>query len=348
MIAEIRLQQYRSYLDEAFKLSPGLNVVVGPNASGKTNLLESLLVICKGGSFRAPDSELIMHNKEWARIDSNTDQGQRSLKLSHTSKEFTINNKPYKRLSSSLQIPVVLFEPNHLLMLSGSPELRRNYLDGILDYIRPGYKKIRTDYLKTLRQRNALLKSGRANMNELFPWNVRLSHLGGIIATQRVELINELNEPITDAYRRVSDGKEQILLKYKPSADLNTYESQLINKLEQAMDLDLIRGFTSYGPHREDMEVLINKKSPLQAASRGEARTIVLSLKTIEAKIIRRKLDKKPIILLDDIFSELDNSRKDKLTSLLSNSQVIITSTNSNNPLKTKQNTNVIKTHKRA
>ncbi|MGH7234712.1 MAG: AAA family ATPase, partial [Candidatus Saccharimonadales bacterium] len=131
MIAEIRLQQYRSYLDQSFKFKPGVNIVVGPNASGKTNLLEAVMVVCQGGSYRAPDSELIMHSKNWARIDALVDGHPRSVKLMakpFPSKEFVIDNKGYKLLSSNNQLPVVLFEPNHLLMLSGSPELRRNYL----------------------------------------------------------------------------------------------------------------------------------------------------------------------------------------------------------------------------
>ncbi len=340
MIADIRLQQYRSYLDKTFSLSPGLNIVVGPNASGKTNLLEAIMVISSGKSYRAPDSDLIMHNKDWARIDATTESGTRVLKLSkqRQEKEFLINDKAYKRLNTNQQIPIVLFEPNHLLMLSGSPELRRGYLDGILDLIKPGYKKTRNAYIKTLRQRNALLKSGSSSTAELFPWNVRLSHLGGVIAASRHELVNELNSNINQAYTNISKGKESITLNYKATVSLNNYESQLLNILDQTMDLDLLRGFTANGPHREDVEILIDDKPPSSVASRGEARTITIVLKTVESEIIEDILNVKPVILLDDVFSELDKSRTKQLEAFLIRYQSIITTTDTHLFVESKQN----------
>ena len=331
MIAEIRLQQYRSYLDQNFKFSPGVNIIVGSNASGKTNLLEAVMVACQGSSFRASDNELIMHSKHWARIDAQSSSGPRSVKLKNnptTLKSFEINNKPYKQLSLNNQLPVVLFEPNHLLMLSGSPELRRNYLDGILELTKPGYKKAKRDYLKTLRQRNALLKSGRTNLNELFPWNIRLSHLGGDIAASRHELVLTLNKGINSAYRALSNSKDKIALNYKSTVELDSYESLLLKKLDADYELDVLRGFTAHGPHREDLEILINKKLPSMVASRGEARTITIALKTLEHNIIKRSTGKTPIILLDDVFSELDDARSMQLTELMNNNQTIITAAN--------------------
>ena len=333
MIAEIRLKQYRSYQDQSFKLSGGVNIVVGPNASGKTNLLEAIMVVCQGGSYRAPDSELIMQSKDWARIDALTDEGPRSVKLNSKpfpTKEFVINSKNFKQLRAANQLPVVLFEPNHLLILSGSPELRRNYLDGILELIKPGYKKTKSDYLKTLRQRNALLKSGRKNNSELFPWNVRLSHLGGLLAASRHELSQTLNKDIGQAYEALSSSKDKITIRYKSTVELVSYESLLLKKLEADYELDLLRGFTSHGPHREDLEILINQKHPSNVASRGEARTITIALKTLEHNVIREHTGKPPIILLDDVFSELDEQRGQLLTKLISENQAIITTTSLN------------------
>jgi DNA replication and repair protein RecF len=331
MIAEIRLQQFRSYPDKTFKLSSGLNVVVGPNASGKTNLLEAIMVICTGNSFRAPDNELVMYGKQWSRIDAKTSQGNRTLKLTTTNKEFLLEGKSHKNLNHNTQIPLVLFEPYHLLMISGAPELRRNYLDGVLDSIQPDYKKIRKNYHRTLRQRNTLLKKGHINNNELFPWNVRLSQIGGIIANSRAKLITKLNETLTESYQKISDGKEKITLKYKTNIDLSNYESQLVRKLEQTIDLDLIKGFTMYGPHREDMKILVNNKDPNLFYSRGETRTLVVALKISELKTVSL-IKKDPIILLDDVFSELDSKRQQALAAFLStNTQSLITTTEINN-----------------
>ena len=308
-------------------------MIVGPNASGKTNLLEAVMVVCSGKSYRAPDGELINHAKTWARIDAETESGTRSVKLTKgpkTLKEFVLNNKTYKRLSLANQLPVVLFEPNHLLMLSGSPELRRNYVDAILDTIKPGYKKTRSDYLRTLKQRNYLLKSGRATKNNLFPWNVRLSHLGGLIAISRAELTDELNKNISNVYCSLSNKKEKISLNYKPAARLDLYETDLLNKLESSLEQDRTRGFTTNGPHREDLEILINNKPTSYAASRGETRTITIALKTLESEMIKKQLDRSPVILLDDVFSELDERRTRQLAVFLTGHQSIITATDNN------------------
>lgn len=330
MIAEIRLQQYRSYIDKTFYLSPGLNLAIGPNASGKTNLLEAVMVMCSGKSYRTTDDELVMHNKDWARLDAKTETEKRTLTIERSpikEKKLLINNKPYKRITSRLQLTVVLFEPNHLFMLSGSPEARRNYLDAILNQILPGYKKIKNDYIKVLRHRNALLKNKQTSQTDLFPWNVRLSQLGGYIAKQRNEITNLLNKDISYIYQEISLNKENINLRYKPFADIYNYESDLLNKLEQSSMLDLLRGYTTNGPHREDLEILINNKPPSSIASRGETRTILIALKMLEAITLEKSLKKNPIILLDDVFSELDKNRIGNLTNALSKYQTIITTT---------------------
>lgn len=330
MIAEIRLQQYRSYADKSFYLAPGLNLVIGPNASGKTNLLESLIVLSSGKSYRASDDDLVMHDKAWARLDAKTDKENRTLTIELSplkEKKLIIDNKPYKRITSRLQLPVVLFEPNHLFMLSGSPEARRNYLDGILDQTLPAYKKIKNDYIKVLRHRNALLKNKQTSQTDLFPWNIRLSQLGGYIAKQRNEITGVLNRDISSIYQDISLSNENINLHYKPVADIDNYESGLLSKLEQNSMLDLLRGYTTNGPHREDLEILINNKPPSSVASRGEARTILIALKILEAITLEKALKQNPLILLDDVFSELDKNRIGNLSSALNKYQTIITTT---------------------
>lgn len=330
MISKIRLRQYRSYLDSTFELSPGLNIIIGPNASGKTNLLEAVMFICKGTSFRTTDTELIMHNKNWARLEALVNGVQRTVSLRNSNnppKEFAIDNKPYLRINQTQQIPVVLFEPNHLLMLSGSPELRRNYLDNILDYTAADYKRNRLNYIKTLKQRNALLKTGQVRKSELFPWNIRLSHIAGLLIKERLALADSINSKINDIYHTIAKDNKTITVRYKTCVEPEGYESLLLKKLDQSLELDLLRGFSAYGPHREDLEVLTNDKLSNQATSRGEARTIVIALKTIEANTIQQTSGFSPIILLDDVFSELDSSRTKQITHLLNENQTLITTT---------------------
>ena len=319
--------------------------MIGPNGSGKTNLLEAIMMVSLGKSYRAPDQELIMRGKEWSRIDALTPTGNRTVKLTRSgppTKQIIIANKPYKRINTTQQLAIVLFEPNHLLMLSGSPELRRSYLDGILEQTKSGYKKLKNDYLRTLGQRNSLLKSGQANTNDIFPWNVRLSQLGGILAVARSELAQRLNQNISDTYDQLSGGNERISLVYQACVNLDRYESQMLKKLEQSFELDKLRRFTVYGPHREDMEVRINNKSPQLYASRGEARTITIALKAAELQIIEKEKNQQPIVLLDDVFSELDEKRRTALIDLLNSAQTIITATDVR-MIKLPKKTNLIK-----
>ncbi len=331
MIADIRLKQYRSYLDKTIALNNGSNVIYGPNASGKTNLLEAIMMICVGKSYRAGDFELVMSGKSWSRIDASLSDGQkRTLKINlddRTPKTFTINNKNTKRLTFNHQIPVVLFEPNHLSLVFGSPDNRRSYMDYILEQTNPSYKKTRNDYLKSLRQRNSLLKSGNVKKSEIFPWDISLSQLGGSLVLARNELSEIINSQIATVYKSLSSGKDKITTRYVPHVDISSYETKLLRKLEQDLELDIIRGYTAHGPHREDMEILINNQKPSSVASRGETRTITIALKIIEADIIKQKLGKNPILLMDDIFSELDSKRANHLSEFIRQGQSIITTT---------------------
>ena len=346
MISDIRLQQYRSYKDATFKLSPGVNVVVGPNASGKTNLLESLFVVGRGRSYRATDQELIMHGELWSRIDFSYSGDRLSLKLNLLGtpvKQFVVNDKALSRFGDAARVPVILFEPNHLNLLFGPPEDRRRYLDDILEQIESPFCKLKKDYEKVLRQRNSLLKRGLVRKDEIFPWDVRLGHLGGLIVASRLKLINELNKDIEQVYEAIASRRAVIDLSYKTKFKVDQYESQLLKKLEQSFELDVLRGFTASGPHRDDLDVTINGKSITAVASRGETRTIMIGLKTLEAEIVSRNLENNPIILLDDVFGELDKNRTKRLMSSLGRYQSVITTTDFDYVPKLDNNANVIK-----
>ena len=346
MIAEIRLRQFRSYDDQVFTLGKGINIVVGPNASGKTNLLEGLVVGCLGSSFKANDYQLIKHGCNWFRIDMVDELNKtRSVKIANQNKitkDFIIENKNYKKLSLANRLPVVLFEPNDLLLLIGPPETRRNYLDQILEQIHPNYKKVKSDYLKTLRQRNNLIKK-EGSYSELFPWDVRLSHLGGIVALSRSELVNKLDQKITQTYRLLSRDKAQINIDYISSVDIDQYQSRMLKKLAANRELDILRGFTTTGPHREDLGILVNNKPILSVASRGETRSVVVSLKLMEIEIIKQQTNTMPLVLLDDLFSELDADRRAYTTEYLIDYQTVITTTDLENYLNISSKINYIK-----
>jgi DNA replication and repair protein RecF len=331
-ITSIRLQDFRTYNDESFEFEPGVNIVVGPNASGKTNLLESILVLSRGGSYRARDAELVRFNKPWARIDGVFEKHTRLMKLEEkngrTEKSFLIDDKPYKRLSLERTLPVVLFEPNHLQFIIRGPEQRREYIDGLLERSEAGFKALSGNYRRVLAQRNALLKHGaKAAKKQLFVWNVRISELGSKLAESRARLITEINKDISKTYSKISQKKSVVEVFYDSQFPIDTYASKLLHKLENSEDLELERGFTAYGPHREDIIFYLNGQLVGETASRGEMRTLVLALKIYELNLIEVTRQQKPIFLLDDVFSELDGARRHSLVNYLKNYQAIITTT---------------------
>jgi DNA replication and repair protein RecF len=330
MISNLRLQNFRSYRDETFEFSPGINIIVGPNASGKTNLLEALLVIARGSSYRAKDAELIKIGRKWLRLDAQTNSGIRTVKISTNpgSKQFELDKKVFMRLPAYKIKPVVLFEPNHLLLLTGAPELRRDYFDDLIGQIKPAFGPLRRQYKKVLSQRNSLLKSGlQAARQQIFVWNLRLSELGGRIVQHRVEAINELNTVLPKAYQDLSRSKARVFVEYHSTCKTINYETNFLKQLEANLGKDCLLGFTTIGPHRDDIKVFLNGLLLENTASRGETRTMIMALKIAELEMLEKLHETKPAILLDDVFSELDGARRQALTNYLQLYQTFITTT---------------------
>jgi DNA replication and repair protein RecF len=333
MISDLRLQQFRSYVDASFEFGPGVNIIVGPNGSGKTNLLEAILVLAHGSSYRVNDLDLIRFDHDWFRLDADIEPGdsRRTVKLQATPRQmktYEINDKKFVRLTLQHTLPIVLFEPNHLQLLHGAPELRRNYLDDILEQISPGFAGFRRNYRRILSQRNALLKRPKQpSTQELFPWNLRLSELGATITRARADLCEQLGEQLSDIYAEISQSKTKVIITYHPKFPLEQYESHLLNKLETHLPEDFARGFTTYGPHREDFVVTFDGRAADESASRGETRTALLTLKIIELQLIEKVRGETPLLLLDDVFSELDGARRRALTGFLQRYQTFLTTT---------------------
>lgn len=333
MVTDLRLQHFRSYRDSSFELDPGVNIIVGPNASGKTNLLEAILVLSLGGSYRAKDAELVSFGSEWSRLDADLPDSQRVVKLqaagdNKVSKTFEIDGQTLSRLSPARTLPVVLFEPNHLLLLNSSPDLRRIFLDDLLEQTLPGFGATRRHYKRVLAQRNSLLKKNPRGLSEqLFVWNVRLGELGGQIVRERSKLVGRFGGLAGGLYGRLAGKGYDVSVNYRSQFETEHYETALMHKLESSMDADVARGFTAYGPHRDDMEVMIGGHLVQEAASRGETRTLVLALKIMELQLLEELRGSRPILLLDDVFSELDGKRRHALTEFLKDYQTFITTT---------------------
>lgn len=334
MLTYARLQQLRSYQDSSFEFDPGVNIIVGPNASGKTTILEAIYVNLQGKSFKAADKELIQAEKDWCRIDIGTNQFSRTTKIQTSAgvlqKNHEIEKKVYKRLPITQTVPIVLFEPNDLLLLHGGPELRRQFLDILLDQTAPGYKETLRQYKRVLAQRNALLKRAAhstISSDQFFVWNLRLSELGGKIATERNKLLNRLNTAVAQTYSNIADKPTDITLSYQTKIPIESYETSLLKRLEAVHGRDIQIGFTTNGPHRDDVGVTLRGSDAHTTASRGEIRTLVLVLKMLAATFIEDALNKKPILLLDDVFSELDGKRRQQLVLFLQPYQSLITTT---------------------
>lgn len=333
MIASIRLQNYRTFLDSSFEFERGVNIIIGPNASGKTNLLEAILVIAIGSSYRSPDKDLIAKEHDWARLDAVTNSNIKHSVLikndphTHkTVKEFTVDGSKYKRLMPNRRMPVVIFEPNQLLYITTSPELRRSLIDNLSEQINISFAQTKRSYSRALAQRNALLKMPNPK-NKLFAWDVRLSELASNIVEQRLKIIDIFNQTLSSTYSKLAGHEHSISVRYDSKCKLDNYANDMLNRLSANAQKDIERGFTSIGPHRDDIEIKINDRGLQAFASRGETRTLLLAIKIQEAITLEEKFKQKAIMLLDDVFGELDGKRRKALTTFLQSHQAFITTT---------------------
>lgn len=328
MLQTLELNNFRSYKNGLFGFEPGVNIIVGANASGKTNLLEAIHVICTLQGFRAADKDLITTGAEWSRLEALTDNGVRIAKLKLVGgKQLDIDGVAKKRLTPETALPVVVFEPEHMLLLSSEPERRRAYLDGILSQTKPGYHSALLAYKRALSQRNRLLKNDRLESSQLFVWDVQLAEKAGVLVKARLELIETIKDVVNKQYKALSNSKAELDIRYKTKLDQGNYIEEMLTYLKHNMSLDRQRGFTTAGPHRDDLEILLNDNDARTLASRGETRTIILSLKIAELELLEQQTGKKPILLLDDVFSELDGSRRRALAENLKNYQTLLTTT---------------------
>ena len=336
-LSSLQVKHVRSHDAYTAQFSPGVTIITGANGSGKTTLLEALYISLQGTSFRGSDAELLKNNELWWRIDavflddeSKTSKQTRTIKYNSekttTKKEFIIDDKTTDRLPQKNKYPVVLFEPEDLRLLHGSPARRRQFIDRFITQLNPLYGTTLRKYERTLRQRNNLLKNTFINNDELFAWNIALAEHGAYIIEQRIAFIEQLNQNLAAYYQDIAKNHDDIGIHYSHTY-VGDIRQKLLNELQQHYERDHILGNTSVGPHRHDVIFTINSTPALSVASRGEARTVVLALKFLEVAIIERLTDKPPVILLDDVFSELDTTRQQALSERTKGHQIVMTTT---------------------
>lgn len=328
----LQLTNFRSYERAAFELHPDVTLVVGPNASGKTNLLESLYVLASTKSFRAKDRDLMRHGQDFYRIVAQAGGVEYAFGLStaHGPMEKKVTHDGVKRslVTHVGQIQVTLFEPSDLDLVSGAPDGRRKYLDFVLCQTDRGYLKTLQAYKRVLRQRNALLEGFDLGgvRSQIFAWDVKLAELAVEVYERRQKLLGVLNEAIPLLYRDIAGARQEVVLEYVPSVP-GVYAEEFLETLTRNLPRDLGAGFTTIGPHREDFKVRFKEADITAVASRGEVRTVVLAMKLAELGYAEDVTGMRPILLLDDVFSELDRDRRGFLLGRLEGHQTIITTT---------------------
>jgi len=328
----LELKNFRSYKEYSLELSENVNIIVGPNASGKTNLLEALYVLSRGKSYRVADRDLVRFGQDWFRLSGSFEDKDRTLKFQvdehgSTSKELNSDGKVHKRLTQKHLLPTTLFDPEHMRLLSGSPDGRRQFLDALLEQLDDTYSGPLRKYKRALAQRNRLLKTLGRDTDHIFVWDVKLAEHGSHIHNARLKLIKDLNKSSSEVYSELAGKKSQAVFEYASSISSSDYQSRLLKELHERQAVDLERGFTAVGPHRDDFSLVLNKHQAQTTASRGETRTAVLMAKVVELKLLEEHTGRRPLLLLDDVFSELDGSRRRALTEFLKPYQTVITTT---------------------
>ncbi|MGV3488548.1 MAG: DNA replication/repair protein RecF [Tuberibacillus sp.] len=341
----MEVKQFRNYPQLTINLHPSVNVFIGENAQGKTNLLEAIYVLAMAKSHRTPhDKDLIQWGESYAKIEGRVNKKNGSIPLELTvskkGKKARANHLEKRRLSEYIGLcNVVMFAPEDLQLVKGSPGLRRRFLDIEIGQIQPIYLHSLSQYQKVLQQRNALLKqSNRFSSSVLTMLDIltdQLVELSAELIYRRYRFINLLRVWADQIHHSITNGREHLFIQYRSSAsnvsddmDLSRIKEVLSAEFAQVKDKELERGLTLIGPHRDDLEFYVNDKNVQTFGSQGQQRTTALALKLAEIELIANEVGEYPLLLLDDVLSELDDLRQTHLLSTFKERvQTIVTTT---------------------
>jgi len=348
-ISQMKFKNYRNLKNITVEPDPSINIIFGNNAQGKTNFIEAIWIFTAGRSFRqTKDSDLIKFEKASAQISMSlhTQGRKQKLQIDLINKKRIIKiNEVQQSIPSGLlgKLRAVVFSPNHLALIKDGPIIRRKFLDVTLCQLKPVYAKILMSYNRILTQKNMLLKNIKKKKNPidlLDVWDDQLSELGSKIMFQREKHLETLKKYAEQEYKGISKNKEKLKLSYistvykeLPSSTIELKEI-FLSKLKKVREHDLLFGNTSIGAHRDDFSIDINGKKAKLFASQGQQRSAVIALKLAETTVLEEKSGESPIVLLDDVLSELDTSRQDYILNAIKNRQIFITCCDPNTVLK--------------
>lgn len=328
-ITKARVLNYRNYQEEEFVFPSDLEFILGRNGQGKTNLLEAIYLACIGKAFRARTSrEAFYERKEAFHVELFFHEGDREYHFIYTHKDkhpkLSVNRLPIERRSELFGIfPMVLFSPEHMRMVREGPAYRRTFLDREISLVSRTYFHELVAYQKLLRSRNILLKESY-DPYQMDVYEEKMAGYAQGIYEKRKLFIQRLQEKSSSIHLFLSEGKEKLSLTYKSSLDAG---QDVRKRYKEDREKDKNLGFTSFGPQSDDMQMDIDGKDARRFASQGQARIASLSIFFGLIPFIEEEVGKKPIILLDDVFSELDRFRRHQLIELLHNHQILLTST---------------------
>ncbi|WP_294389023.1 DNA replication/repair protein RecF [uncultured Clostridium sp.] len=334
-IKRLQMLNYRNYNVLDISLGPHVNVFMGDNAQGKTNILEGIYYCAFARSHRtSKDRELINWNSDNALLSVTVGRERLDKRidisiLKDGKKAIQINKIKIKKIGELFgNFNVVMFSPEDLKIIKDSPGVRRKFIDMELCQLNPKYYYNLVQYNKVLNERNSILRNRNINKDILDVYDMQLVEFGYNIIMDRLEYIEKLNKYSTKIHSDITSGKERIEFKYVSTIkDLENIRESFYSLLEKNRVRDCERGITSVGPHRDDFTVLINDIDTKSYGSQGQQRTAVLTIKFSSLKIIKELTGEHPVLLLDDVLSELDFSRKRYILSTIGDIQTIITCT---------------------
>jgi len=344
-LSSLELTNFRNYEQLNINFSPESNILFGANAQGKTNIIEAIYLVCFSRSFKSLlESEIVTFNKNHSLIIGHFESDlkiKRDVIINYfkgQGKSILIDRKKLNRFSELIgQFPVVIFTPDDFKITIGAPAERRRLVDTILSQVSNAYLKTLQQFIRILKQRNKLLSDAAINRSlstaSLEPWNENFVKFGSAIVQFRHIFVSEFSPLLSKIYMDLNLSNESLIFSYKPSFkynDISEIESNFIRILEKKKNLERLRGLSLVGPQRDDFSFKIDNNELKKYGSRGQHKTVLIALKIAEYNYLKNKIKETPIILLDDLFSDLDPAREEKIVEKIQDvGQIFITTTRS-------------------
>ncbi len=323
-VKSLKLENFRNYDNLSVEFHPGVNILIGDNAQGKTNLIEAIYMMSFAKSFRTrKDRETINFNRDYARIDAviaADDEDQPfSMLIKPDSKYISYDGVKVSKMTELLEkVYVVIFSPEDLKLVKDSPDRRRKFIDRELSKLKPLYYENLYNYKKVLKQRNAYLKEDNIQTDILRIWDYKLAEYGSEIIKKRNDFIKKLEEVSSEIHSSITSGKETLTVEYEANIPYGeNLREEFLAETEKNLEKDLFQRTTSKGPHKDDLKICINGVDIRHFGSQGQQRTAALSLKLAEIRLVKEMTGEDAVLLLDDVLSELDRSRQSYLVNCL-------------------------------